>query len=76
MDATVETVLLVGLAWMAFKALVTLLLLLGAGPVLRRTPLAPLVVRMETHPRIVQLRSRLPWSGRSKYQTPRAPARS
>jgi hypothetical protein len=62
MDATVETVLVVGLAWMAFKGLVTVLLLLGAGRVLRRTPLAPLVVRMEAHPYISRLRSRLPWS--------------
>jgi hypothetical protein len=62
MEATVETVLLVGLAWMAFKALLTVLLLLGAGPVLRRTPLAPLVARVEEHPLLGRLRSRLPWS--------------
>jgi hypothetical protein len=61
MDATVETVLVVGLAWMAFKGLVTVLVLLGAGRVLLHTPLAPLVVRMEAHPYISWLRSRLPW---------------
>jgi hypothetical protein len=44
MDATLETVLVIGLAWMAFKGLVTVLLLLGAGRLLRRTPLAPLVM--------------------------------
>jgi hypothetical protein len=71
MDATVETVLLFGLAWIAFKGLLTVLLLLGAGPVLRRTPLAPLVARVEIHPRIVQLRSRLPWSRRASASTPR-----
>ena len=62
MEATVETVIVVGLAWMAFKALVTVLLLLGAGRVLRRTPLAPYVIRIEAHPWFVRLRSRLPWS--------------
>jgi hypothetical protein len=61
MDATVETVLAVGLAWMAFKGLVTVLLLLGAGPMLRRTPLAPFVVRIESHLRLMPRRPRLPW---------------
>ena len=47
MEEATETLLLVGLTWMAFKAVVTVLLLLGAGPVLRRTPLAPIVLRIE-----------------------------
>jgi hypothetical protein len=61
MDATVETALIVGVAWMAFKGLLTVLLLLGAGPILRRTPLSPLVVRMEAHAPFARLRSHLPW---------------
>lgn len=69
MDQTVEALLVVGLAWLAFKALVTVLLLLGAGPVLRRTPLAPLVVRVEAHPLIARFRSHLPWSVPSRRQT-------
>jgi hypothetical protein len=64
-DATGEAVLVVGLAWVAFKGVITVLLLLGAGPVLRRTPLAPVVVRFEAHPWIAQLRSRLPWPRRA-----------
>ena len=62
MDATTETVLLVGLAWIAFKGLLTVLLLLGAGRLLRRTPLAPLVVRMEARLPFVRRAARLPWS--------------
>jgi hypothetical protein len=72
MDATVESVLLVGLAWIAFKALLTVLLLLGAGPVLRRTPLAPLVARIEALPLIARLRSHLPGSRRPSASTPRS----
>ena len=75
MEQTVETLLLVGLVWMACKALVTVLLLLGAGPVLRRTPLAPIVLRIEALPLIARLRSRLPWSVPSRPRTSSVPGR-
>ena len=75
MEQAAETLLLAGLAWIAFKALVTVLLLLGAGPVLRHTPLAPIVLRIEAHPLIARLRARLPWPVPSPPRTPSAPGR-
>lgn len=72
---SLEGVLALGLLWIAFKATVTVLLLLGAGRLLRRTPLAPLVARMEAHLPAVQLRSRPPWIkvARSRHDPPTRP---
>ena len=57
--APLQTLVALGLAWMALKGLVTILLLLGAGRALRHTRLAPFVARVEAHLPTEELQSRL-----------------